>query len=128
MAQNIIVRSHKYSSCFKGKFVPKPIEYVPLIIYTYSIKINKFYYKGDRKLNLRVEIIEKIQERLTEIFGEAEYTENTTFESLGMKSVNYSQLTTALEDEFDIEVPYMDFKRRLTIGTAADYIVELVEG
>jgi len=79
-------------------------------------------------LNLREEVIEKIKERLTIIFGDKEYTESTVFDSLGMKSVNYSQLTTALEDEFDIEVPYMDFKRRLTISEAADYIVELCEG
>ncbi|MGB4661209.1 MAG: phosphopantetheine-binding protein [Mobilitalea sp.] len=79
-------------------------------------------------MSLRTEVIEKIQERLTVIFGVGEYNEKTDFDLLGMKSVNYSQLTTALEDEFDVEIPYMDFKRRLTIGAAADYIVQLVEG
>lgn len=79
-------------------------------------------------MKLREEIIEKMKERLSTILGVSDCTEETTFESLGMKSVNYSQLTTVLEDEFDVEVPYMDFKRKLTIGSAADYIVELVEG
>lgn len=78
-------------------------------------------------MNLREEVIVKIRERLTVILGSGEYSENTVFEKLGMKSVNYSQLTTALEDDFDVEIPFMDFKRKKTIGEAADYIVQLVE-
>jgi hypothetical protein len=31
------------------------------------------------------------------------------------------------EDEFDIEVPYINFKRCKTLGEAADYVVELLE-
>ncbi|KAB1438437.1 acyl carrier protein [Candidatus Galacturonibacter soehngenii] len=79
-------------------------------------------------MELREEAIEMIKERLTVILGAGEYKEETTFEELKMKSVNYSQLTTALEDEFDVEIPFMDFKRKVTIAAAADYIVELVEG
>jgi acyl carrier protein len=79
-------------------------------------------------MELRDEAIELIKERLSVILGASEYTEDTTFESLNMKSVNYSQLTTALEDEFDVEIPFMDFKRKATVGEAADYIVQLVEG
>lgn len=79
-------------------------------------------------MELREEAIEMIKERLTVILGAGEYKEETTFEELKMKSVNYSQLTTALEDEFDVEIPFMDFKRKPTIAAAADYIVELVEG
>lgn len=78
-------------------------------------------------MSLRDEVIEKISERLTAVLGKGEYNEATTFESIGMKSVNYSQLTTTLEDAFDVEVPYMDFKRKTTIGAAADYVVELLE-
>lgn len=78
-------------------------------------------------MSLREEVIIKMQERLTGIFGVGEYTEDTVFEALGMKSVNYSQMTTALEDEFDVEIPYMDFKRKTTLGAAADYVVQLVE-
>lgn len=79
-------------------------------------------------MELREEAIEKIKERLSIILGAGEYKEDSSFEELKMKSVNYSQLTTALEDEFDVEIPFMDFKRKATIGDAADYIVELVEG
>ncbi len=78
-------------------------------------------------MSLRDEVIEKISERLTAVLGKGEYNEATTFEAIGMKSVNYSQLTTTLEDAFDVEVPYMDFKRKTTIGAAADYVVELLE-
>ena len=78
-------------------------------------------------MSLRDEVIEKISERLTAVLGKGEYNEATSFESIGMKSVNYSQLTTTLEDAFDVEVPYMDFKRKTTIGAAADYVVELLE-
>ncbi|WP_099467145.1 acyl carrier protein [Konateibacter massiliensis] len=79
-------------------------------------------------MELREEVVEQIKERLTVILGEGDYTENTSFEALNMKSVNYSQLTTALEDEFDVEIPFMDFKRKATVKEAADYIVQLVEG
>lgn len=78
----------------------------------------------------REEIIEAIINRLATILGiEADtLSETTAFDSLDMKSVNYSQLTTYLEDECDVEVPFMEFKRNKTIGDAADYIVELIEG
>ncbi|MDD3142252.1 MAG: acyl carrier protein [Lachnospiraceae bacterium] len=79
-------------------------------------------------MELREEIIEKILERLETILGDGNYLEHTSFVSLGMKSVNYSQLTTALEDEFDVEIPFMDFKRKETIGAAADYVYQLLEG
>lgn len=78
-------------------------------------------------MELKQEIVEKIMERLTTLMGEREYSELTKFEEIGMKSVNYSQLTTALEDEFDVEIPYMEFKRKTTIGEAADYVKQLVE-
>ncbi|MDF2872553.1 MAG: hypothetical protein K0R05_4128 [Anaerocolumna sp.] len=79
-------------------------------------------------MELRDEAIEKIKERLSVIIGEGDYSEDTSFEALNIKSVNYSQLTTALEDEFDVEIPFMDFKRKATVKEAAEYIVQLVEG
>ncbi len=77
----------------------------------------------------RSEILEAIIERISAILGSdaATLSENTEFSSLDLKSVNYSQLTTYLEDECDIEVPYMEFKRNKTLGEAADYMVELIE-
>jgi acyl carrier protein len=79
-------------------------------------------------MDLRDEVIQKLVERLTIVIGAGKYAEGTTFEALNLKSVNYSQTIAALEDDFDIEIPFMDFKRKKTIGESADYIVNLVEG
>ena len=48
-------------------------------------------------------------------------------EDLGARSGNVSQMTNFLEDEFDVEISFMEFRRRSTIGMAADYIEELCE-
>lgn len=78
---------------------------------------------------MRDDVIAKIAERLALLLGRdaSEFQENVKIESLGLKSVNYSQITTFLEDTFDVEISYMEFKRRKTIGEAADYVVELCE-
>jgi len=46
---------------------------------------------------------------------------------LGAKSVNFVRIISALEDEFDLEIPFMEFRRKKTIGEAIDYIVQLCE-
>jgi len=46
---------------------------------------------------------------------------------LGAKSVNFVRIISALEDEFDLEIPFMEFRRKKTIGEAIDYIVQLYE-
>lgn len=81
-------------------------------------------------MKIREKAVMKITERCCQLFGKKpeEITENTRFaEDLGAKSGNISQMTTFLEDEFDMEVPYMEFRRRGTVGAAADFIVELCE-
>ena len=78
----------------------------------------------------REEVIAKIIERGAPLFGKKpeEMTEDLRFaEDLNAKSVHISQITTFLEDAFDIEVPYMQFRRKKTIGEAADYVCELLE-
>lgn len=76
----------------------------------------------------RNEIFEKIVERLNAMVGENDYSEDTKYEELNLKSVNYSQMITVLEDEFDVEIPYMDFKRKKTVGESVDFIVSIIEG
>lgn len=80
-------------------------------------------------METREEILEAMIKRLAELLktDEGGLGEDTEFADLGMKSVNYSQLTTYLEDECDVEIPYMDFKRKKTLGEAAEYIVSLIE-
>lgn len=81
-------------------------------------------------MDQRDEVIAKIIERGAPLFGKKpeEMTEELRFnEDLAAKSVHISQITTYLEDEFDIEVPYMQFRRKKTIGEAADFVCELLE-
>lgn len=77
----------------------------------------------------RNEVLEAIRTRAASLTGKdaSEFSEDTAFKDLQLKSVQYSQLTTYLEDEFDVEVPYMTFRRKETFGDAADYVVELLD-
>lgn len=80
-------------------------------------------------METREEILNAIISRLASIIGKstADLSADTSFASLDMKSVYYSQITTYLEDECDIEIPYMNFKRNATLGEAADYVLALIE-
>ena len=71
-----------------------------------------------------------IIKRAAEVFNvdPATLGEGTSFEAdLKAKSVNYTQITTVLEYEFDVEVPFMEFKRRKTFGEAAAFVEQIVE-
>ncbi len=78
---------------------------------------------------MRERVLNKIIERASSIWNTepSAMNEETVFADMNPKSAHYSQMTTFLEDEFDIEVPYMNFKRCRTFGEAADYIVDLLE-
>ena len=79
---------------------------------------------------LRDDIYEKMVERAAPLFGKQpeEMNESLRFvEDLNAKSVHYSQITTYLEDEFDAEIPYMNFRRQKTIGEAVDYVLDILE-
>ncbi len=79
---------------------------------------------------MRDEIIAAMAKRAAPIFGKdvTFFTADTAFEELGMQSVNYSQIITSCEDEFDVEIPFMEFRRKKTFGEAADFVAELIEG
>lgn len=81
-------------------------------------------------MELRKEILEVMIKRAADVMKKdpSELDEGSNFEELGFKSGNYVQVTTVLEDEFEVEIPYMDFKRRKTFGEAAAYVEELIEG
>lgn len=78
---------------------------------------------------MREEILQKIIDRAAPLFGmdKAAITEDTTFAECNAKSVHISQITTFLEDEYDIEIHFMNFRRQKTFGEAADYVLELLE-
>ena len=57
---------------------------------------------------------------------EGELTRDTRFvEDLNAKSVNIVELIAVLENEFGIEIPFMEAKRRKTLGAAIDLVVSL---
>ena len=56
----------------------------------------------------------------------AELSRDTRFaEDLGAKSVNIAQLIAVLEDDFGIAIPFMEARRRRTVGEAIDFVTEL---
>jgi acyl carrier protein len=46
---------------------------------------------------------------------------------LDAKSVNFVRIIAELESEFDLEIPFMEFRRRKTLGEAIDYVARLYE-
>lgn len=79
-------------------------------------------------MSFREEVIELLIKTVSDLLGvdAATLNENTRFkEDLGCKSNNIVQITVALEDEYDVEVPFMAFNRCATFGDAADYMSEL---
>ena len=78
---------------------------------------------------MRSEILELMLEKCAEVFGVpgSELNESTRFADLNAKSSQLVQITTCLEDEFDVEIPFMNFKRQQNIGEAVNYVLELVE-
>lgn len=77
----------------------------------------------------RQEVWNALTTRASQLFGKdvSEFEEGTKFADLGIKSVQVSQLTTYLEDELDIEVPFMKFRRCETFGEATDFVCELLD-
>lgn len=78
---------------------------------------------------MKEKVLKKIIDRASKIWNISpqELNAGTAFADMNAKSNHYSQLTTFLEDEFDVEVPYMNFKRCKTLGAAADFVTELLE-
>ncbi|MDY4042105.1 MAG: acyl carrier protein [Collinsella sp.] len=73
----------------------------------------------------RTEILEKVGAIAADVLGidAAEITEKTTFDDLDADSLDRLQLVTAMEDEFDIEIPD---ERLEAIGSVSD-AVEAIE-
>lgn len=76
----------------------------------------------------RQTVYKKIIDRIVAVLGEGDYSESTEYANLGLKSANFSQMITYLEDECDVEIPFMEFRRKRTIGESLDYIMSLIEG
>ena len=82
-------------------------------------------------MTINEEALETLCKKAAALFGgqPSDYGENTRFEEdLHCKSVNYVQLSAALEDQFDIEVPYPEFIKLKSFAEAAEYMREKFEG
>ncbi len=80
-------------------------------------------------MGIREEAIQILIDKAVQLFGvnADELSENTSFkDDLGCKSMNIVQFSAALEEEFDVEVPYMELARRKTFGEAGDLMEELL--
>ncbi len=82
-------------------------------------------------MELKEEILGKIINRAAEIFkvDAATLNANTKFvEDLKAKSVNLVQIIAILEDTYDVQINFMDFRKRQTLGEAAQFVAQLLGG
>jgi acyl carrier protein len=82
-------------------------------------------------MELKEEILGKIIARAAEVFkvDPATLSANTRFvEDLKAKSVNLVQIIAILEDTYDVQINFMDFRKRPTLGEAAQFVAQLCGG
>ncbi len=82
-------------------------------------------------MGLKEEVLEKIIQRSATLFkkGPGELTADTKWvEDLKAKSVNYVQVIAVLEAEFDVQINFMEFRRKKTLGEAAEFVAQLCGG
>jgi acyl carrier protein len=80
---------------------------------------------------LKDETLDKIIERTAQVFKKdpGELSADTRFaEDLKAKSVNYVQIIAILEDAFDVQINFMKFRRKKTLGEAAEFVAQLCGG
>lgn len=71
-------------------------------------------------------MFEKIRNIIADQLGvdSNEITESTTFEDLGVDSLDLFQILISLEEEFGVEIPNEDAENIKTIQDVVDYIKE----
>ncbi len=79
------------------------------------------------------DLLEKVEEVIKDSAAQSLGIEKSTlnsetaFADLDIKSVNYVHIVAALQDEFDAMIPFMELRRKATIGEAAEFVVEILE-
>jgi acyl carrier protein len=79
-------------------------------------------------VTLEERIAERVMKEVARIFKKdvSELTRDTRFvEDLHIKSVNLVELVALLENEFGVGIPFMQARRKKTIGEAIDFVVSL---
>ena len=82
-------------------------------------------------MGLKEEVLEKIIQRTAVLFKKdpGELSSDTKWvEDLKAKSVNYVQVIAILEDAFDVQINFMEFRRKKTLGEAAEFVAQLCGG
>ena len=80
---------------------------------------------------LKDEILGKIIQRAAEIFKQDPGTLNAStkfVEDLKAKSVNLVQIIAILEDSYDVQINFMEFRRKKSLGEAAEFVAQLCGG
>jgi acyl carrier protein len=75
------------------------------------------------------EVLQKIIERASALFkmdASSLSAETRFIEDLKAKSVNYVQIISILEEEYDIQIPFMEFRRKKTFGEAAEFVMGII--
>lgn len=74
-------------------------------------------------------IFERVKKIITAQLGigEEEVLKDTSFEDLGIDSLEIFEIVMALEDEFDIEIPNEDVENITTIAEIVEYITSRIE-
>ena len=79
-------------------------------------------------MELKEEILGHIIQRAAEMFRKdpSELDADTRWvEDLEAKSVNYVQVITILADIYDVEINFMEFRRKKTFGESAEFVAQL---
>jgi acyl carrier protein len=79
-------------------------------------------------MDLRQEILEMIIAKTADQFHKApaEFNPATKFADLGGKSVDLVKLISVLEDKYEVEISFMEFRRKKTFGEAVDFVAGLL--
>jgi acyl carrier protein len=80
-------------------------------------------------MTTREEVVDALAKKAAVLFNldASKLGPETRFiEDLDAKSINFVQLSSVLEDMYDLEVPFMGFRRNKTFAEAADYIAGLL--
>lgn len=80
-------------------------------------------------MSFKEEVLAWLIEKTADMLGaeQGSVTPATRFkEDLGCKSADIVRITAGLEDEYEVEVPFMAFNRCVTLEDGANYVCKLM--
>lgn len=81
-------------------------------------------------MTIQQEVCEALAKKCAELFNKKAEdlgADTNLVEDLGAKSTNYVQISAMLEDMYDLEVPYMELRRKATFAEIGEYINTLFD-